>query len=100
MFLTLRLEPKPEDDLDDADYEEGEAMEEKYNQVQNDWDDLVENEMYSAFNNLGEKVSDPGRRRSRYNFARRRRRHRPRRCVRKPHRCRKGDTSLHGGTFG
>ena len=33
MFLTLRLESKPEDDLDDADYEEGEAMEEKYNQV-------------------------------------------------------------------
>ena len=34
-------------------------METKYNQVQNDYDDLVENGMDSVFNNLGEKVSDP-----------------------------------------
>lgn len=84
--------PIEEDELFDADYEEGEGMETKYNQVQNDYDDLVENRMDSVFNNLGEKVSDPFPRRSRFSrrsFRRhRRRRRRLRECIRLSGRCR------------
>lgn len=69
-------------------------METKYNQVQNDYDDLVENGMDSVFNNLGEKVSDPFRRRGRFSRRSFRRRHRRRRrrrlieCIRLSRRCR------------
>ena len=56
-----------EDNVDDDDDDEGEDMEEKYNQVQNDWGDVKENEMDSTSDYLAEPVTNPfqGRRRRR-----------------------------------
>jgi len=69
-----------EDDVDDDDDDEGEGMEEKYNQVQNDWGDVEENEMDSASDNLAEPMANPfqgrRRRRRRRRSSRRRRRRR------------------------
>lgn len=79
-----RLKPPLEDDVDDDDDDEGEGMEEKYNQVQNDWGDVDENEMDSPSDNLAEPVANPfqgrrRRRRRRRSSFRRRRRYRRRR---------------------
>ena len=91
LFLLLdvfqRLKPPLEDDVDDDDDDEGEGMEEKYNQVQNDWRDVEENEMDSASDNLAEPMANPfqgrrrrrRRRRRRSSFRRRRHRYRRRR---------------------